>query len=281
VLQAARGVRRRYLAISASPRSSPSRLRQIAVGQDRARRRKITRDISSLVGKVDIRKPGGPSRRTIPTPTAISGGLKIAPTRAFSNSSRCSKPRSRCCIRFLTANAGKATTHRHREHRRDPPFTGGRAGAFERGRVAELQGQQEQRSLHRPYLASSRFPYCLRVTEEQKIYEKLISGSELSTRAPARPSTLETLARFFGDVAPAQARQFHRVLPRCGSMTARGPEENPTPKGAQRSGIQGRGPAVDEGHGRYFLRGFCLQGAGRRPSTTTLPNLPQTPFILM
>src|SRR5437762_2417275 len=38
-------------------------------------------------------------------------------------------------------------------------------------------------------------PYCLRVTEEQKIYEKLISGSELAT-APCAPSTLETLARF-------------------------------------------------------------------------------------
>ncbi len=38
-------------------------------------------------------------------------------------------------------------------------------------------------------------PYCLRVTEEQKIYEKLISGSELST-APCAPATLETLARF-------------------------------------------------------------------------------------
>src|ERR1700761_8724367 len=38
-------------------------------------------------------------------------------------------------------------------------------------------------------------PYCLRVTEEQKIYEKLIQGSELA-RAPCAPATLETLARF-------------------------------------------------------------------------------------
>ena len=38
-------------------------------------------------------------------------------------------------------------------------------------------------------------PYCLRVTEEQKIYEKLIEESELS-QAPCAPSTLETLARF-------------------------------------------------------------------------------------
>jgi serine protein kinase len=38
-------------------------------------------------------------------------------------------------------------------------------------------------------------PYCLRVTEEQKIYAKLIQGSELAS-APCAPATLETLARF-------------------------------------------------------------------------------------
>ena len=39
-----------------------------------------------------------PSPRTIPTPTAIPAG-STAPTRACSNSSRCSRRRSRCCIR--------------------------------------------------------------------------------------------------------------------------------------------------------------------------------------
>jgi serine protein kinase len=38
-------------------------------------------------------------------------------------------------------------------------------------------------------------PYCLRVIEEQKIYEKLIRGSELAD-ASCAPSTLEMLARF-------------------------------------------------------------------------------------
>jgi serine protein kinase len=38
-------------------------------------------------------------------------------------------------------------------------------------------------------------PYCLRVNEEQKIYEKLIRGSELA-EAPCAPGTLEMLARF-------------------------------------------------------------------------------------
>src|SRR5262249_40295402 len=38
-------------------------------------------------------------------------------------------------------------------------------------------------------------PYCLRAIEEQKIYEKLIDGSELAG-TPCAPATLETLARF-------------------------------------------------------------------------------------
>jgi serine protein kinase len=38
-------------------------------------------------------------------------------------------------------------------------------------------------------------PYCLRSTEERKIYEKLLQGSEL-TAAPCAPGTLDMLARF-------------------------------------------------------------------------------------
>src|SRR5205823_12821891 len=37
-------------------------------------------------------------------------------------------------------------------------------------------------------------PYCLRVTEEEKIYHKLIRNSDLAT-APCAPATREMLAR--------------------------------------------------------------------------------------
>jgi serine protein kinase len=47
--------------------------------------------------------------------------------------------------------------------------------------------------LDRIYLI--KVPYCLRATEEQRIYEKLIRGSELAS-APCAPATLEMLARF-------------------------------------------------------------------------------------
>ena len=38
-------------------------------------------------------------------------------------------------------------------------------------------------------------PYCLRATEERKIYEKLLQNSELAN-APCAPSTLDILSRF-------------------------------------------------------------------------------------
>jgi serine protein kinase len=75
---------------------SPSRLRQIAIAKTEPGDEN-NQDISSLVGKVDIRKLET-FARTIPTPTAIPAA-STAPTRACSNSSRCSRRRSRCCIR--------------------------------------------------------------------------------------------------------------------------------------------------------------------------------------
>ncbi len=47
--------------------------------------------------------------------------------------------------------------------------------------------------LDRVYIV--KVPYCLRVSEEMRIYEKLLQNSELSS-APCSPSTLEILARF-------------------------------------------------------------------------------------
>ncbi|WP_076413675.1 PrkA family serine protein kinase [Shewanella sp. UCD-KL12] len=47
--------------------------------------------------------------------------------------------------------------------------------------------------LDRVYIV--KVPYCLRISEEMQIYEKLLSNSELST-APCAPGSLETLAQF-------------------------------------------------------------------------------------
>ena len=96
VPQAARRVRRRHLPIprrqDPAVAAAPDRDRQ-----DRAGRREQPGHL--LAGRQG-RHPqaGDASPRTIPTPTAIRAA-STAPTRAFSNSSRCSRRRSRCCIR--------------------------------------------------------------------------------------------------------------------------------------------------------------------------------------
>jgi serine protein kinase len=74
----------------------PSKLRQIAIaktepGDDN------NQDISALVGKVDIRKLEHFSQND-PDAYAFSAAC-ATPIRASSNSSRCSRPRSKCCIR--------------------------------------------------------------------------------------------------------------------------------------------------------------------------------------
>ena len=73
----------------------PSRL-QIAVAKTEPGDEN-NQDISSLVGKVDIRKLETFAQND---PDAYSySAASTAPTRAFSNSSRCSRRRSRCCTR--------------------------------------------------------------------------------------------------------------------------------------------------------------------------------------
>ena len=64
-------------------------------------------------------------------------------------------------------------------------------------------------------------PYCLRVTEERKIYEKLISGSAHWPIAPCAPHTLEMLARFAVLSRLKPHANSTAYSPRCGSMTAR------------------------------------------------------------
>ena len=96
VPQAARRVRRRHLQVQGREghalAAAPDRDRQ-----DRARRREQPGHL--LAGRQGRHPQARDARRrTIPTPTATRAG-STAPTRACSNSSRCSRRRSRCCTR--------------------------------------------------------------------------------------------------------------------------------------------------------------------------------------
>lgn len=77
-------------------RVQPSRLRQIAIAKTEPETRTIK--ISRPWSARSISASWRPIPRTIPMPTAIRAG-STAPIRACSNSSRCSRRRSRCCIR--------------------------------------------------------------------------------------------------------------------------------------------------------------------------------------
>lgn len=77
-------------------RLNPSVLRQVAIAKTEPGDEN-NQDISSLVGKVDIRKLDRHSQDD-PDAYSYSGGL-CPPTRACSSSWKCSRRRSRCCIR--------------------------------------------------------------------------------------------------------------------------------------------------------------------------------------
>ena len=74
----------------------PSKLRQFAIAKTEPGDEN-NQDISSLVGKVDIRKLEHFSQND-PDAYAFRAGF-AAPIRAFWNSSKCSRRRSRFCIR--------------------------------------------------------------------------------------------------------------------------------------------------------------------------------------
>ena len=75
--------------------------------------------------------------------------------------------------------------------------------------MAELQGNKNNEAFI-DRICVIKVPYCLRVAEEQKIYEKLIQGSELS-RAPCAPGNARDAGTLHRALAPAQARELDPV----------------------------------------------------------------------
>ena len=71
--------------------------------------------------------------------------------------------------------------------------------------------------LDRVYIV--KVPYCLRISEEIKIYEKLLNHSEL-THAPCAPGTLETLSRF-SILSRLKEPETPAFIQRCGFMMAK------------------------------------------------------------
>jgi serine protein kinase len=167
----------------------PSRLRQIGVaktepGDDN------NQDVSSLVGKIDIRKLEMHAQND-PDAYSYSGGLNRA-NQGILEFVEMFKAPIKMLHPLLTAT--QEGNYVGTENIGAIPFQG---IIMAHSNEAEWQSFKNNKNneafIDRIYVI--KVPYCLRVNEEQKIYEKLIRTSELA-EAPCAPGTLEMLARF-------------------------------------------------------------------------------------
>jgi serine protein kinase len=170
-------------------RMQPSRLRQVGIAKTEPGDEN-NQDISSLVGKVDIRKLEHYAQND-PDAYSFSGGLNRANQGVLEFVEMFKAP-----IKMLhpLLTATQEGNYVGTENIGGIPFTG---IILAHSNESEWQGFKSNRNneafIDRIYVI--KVPYCLRVSEEQKIYEKLIAGSEL-TDAPCAPATLEMLAQF-------------------------------------------------------------------------------------
>ncbi len=168
---------------------SPSRLRQIAVAKTEPGDEN-NQDISSLVGKVDIRKLETFAQND-PDAYNYSGGLNRA-NQGLLEFVEMFKAPIKMLHPLLTAT--QEGNYIGTENIGAIPFTGIVLAHSNESEWQSFKGNKNNEAFI-DRICVIKVPYCLRVTEEQKIYEKLISGSELAS-APCAPATLETLARF-------------------------------------------------------------------------------------
>jgi serine protein kinase len=170
-------------------RIQPSRLRQIAVAKTEPGDEN-NQDISSLVGKVDIRKLEAYAQND-PDAYSYSGGLNRANQGVLEFVEMFKAP-----IKMLhpLLTATQEGNYIGTENIGAIPFSG---LILAHSNEAEWQSFKSNRNNEAfiDRISVVKVPYCLRVTEEAKIYEKLITGSELAS-APCAPATLDTLARF-------------------------------------------------------------------------------------
>ena len=168
---------------------TPSRLRQIAVAKTEPGDEN-NQDISSLVGKVDIRKLETLSQHD-PDAYSYSGGLNRA-NQGLLEFVEMFKAPIKMLHPLLTAT--QESNYIGTENIGAIPFTGlVLAHSNEAEWNAFKANKNNEAFIDR--ISLIKVPYCLRVTEETQIYDKLIRGSELAA-SPCAPATLEMLARF-------------------------------------------------------------------------------------
>ena len=208
ILEDNHGIPRRYLGSTMSPwaakrlrefngdisqfrvvRLRPSVLHQIAVAKTEPGDEN-NQDISSLVGKVDIRKLEEFSQDD-PDAYSYSGGLCLA-NQGLLEFVEMFKAPIKVLHPLLTAT--QEGNYKGTEGLSAIPFEG---IVLAHSNEAEWQSFKNNRNneafLDRIYTV--KVPYCLQVSEEVRIYSKLLRESSLS-KAPCAPGTLDMMARF-------------------------------------------------------------------------------------
>lgn len=170
-------------------RLMPSRVHQIAISKTEPGDEN-NQDISSLVGKVDIRKLEMLSQND-PDAYSYSGGLNRA-NQGMLEFVEMFKAPIKMLHPLLTAT--QEQNYIGTENIGAIPFTGIVMAHSNESEWANFKNNKNNEAfIDRIYVI--KVPYCLRATEERQIYEKLINGSELA-KAACAPGTFDMLARF-------------------------------------------------------------------------------------
>jgi len=208
VLESEYGIPRRYLTGIMSPwaikrlkefggdvsqfrvvRSQPSVLKQVAVAKTEPGDEN-NQDISSLVGKVDIRKLDRYAQDD-PDAYSYSGGLCLA-NQGLLEFVEMFKAPIKMLHPLLTAT--QEGNYKGTEGFSAIPFGG---IILAHSNESEWQSFRNNRNneafLDRIYIV--KVPYCLQQSEEVKIYQKLLRNSALSN-SPCAPGTLDMMAQF-------------------------------------------------------------------------------------
>lgn len=170
-------------------RVKPSRMKQIAIaktepGDDN------NQDISSLVGKVDIRKLESFSQDD-PDAYSYSGGLCRA-NRGLLEFVEMFKAPIKVLHPLLTAT--QEGNYNATEGLSSIPFEGIILAHSNESEWQTFRNNKNNEAFI-DRINIVKVPYCLRVSEELKIYRKLIENSSLD-HAPCAPGTLDMLAKF-------------------------------------------------------------------------------------
>jgi len=170
-------------------RLNPSVLEQVGIAKTEPGDEN-NQDISSLVGKVDIRKLEQYSQDD-PDAYSYSGGLCLA-NQGLLEFVEMFKAPIKVLHPLLTAT--QEGNYKGTEGFPAIPFTGTiLAHSNESEWLTFKNNKNNEAFLDRIYIV--KVPYCLRVSEETKIYEKLLINSSLSA-APCAPDTLKMMAEF-------------------------------------------------------------------------------------